>query len=230
MTTAGPYASEMERMLHDIDMEYAMTRGLTGQETMPERIREALLRVPRHRFVPSDLRHLAYDNHPLPIGSGQTISQPFIVALMSALLKPEQGNRVLEVGCGCGYQAAVLSLLVDEVYSAEIVPSLAESARERLQRLGYGNVTVENRNGYYGWSEQAPFDGIIVTAAAPEVPPALKEQLKRGGRLVLPVGPVHGFQRLVTIRKGADCICRAEDVLGVAFVPLSGIHHHGNEE
>ncbi|MDH4320706.1 MAG: protein-L-isoaspartate O-methyltransferase, partial [Desulfobulbaceae bacterium] len=135
------HASRISRMLRDIDMEYSLTAGFTGRASMPKRIRESFTQVPRHEFVPPDLRAAAYDNHPLPIGQGQTISQPFIVALMTDLLNPESNHRILEVGCGCGYQAAILATLVKEVYSTEIISPLAVTARERLRRLGYGNVT-----------------------------------------------------------------------------------------
>jgi len=218
------HAGRISRMLRDIDMEYSLTSGFTGRESMPKRIRESFAQVPRHEFVPPDLRAAAYDNHPLPIGQGQTISQPFIVALMTDLLNPESNHRILEVGCGCGYQAAILSTLVKEVYSIEIIEPLAVTARERLRRLGYGNVTVGEMDGYYGWLEHAPFDGIIVTAAAVSVPQPLVRQLKPGGRLVLPVGPPAGFQQLVTVTKGEGGTVHTEVILGVAFVPLTGFH------
>ncbi|MDH5297797.1 MAG: protein-L-isoaspartate O-methyltransferase, partial [Desulfobulbaceae bacterium] len=149
---------------------------------------------------------------------------PFIVALMTDLLDPREEDRILEVGCGCGYQAAVLSLLAREVYSTEIIPQLATTAGERLKKLGYDNVTVGSMDGYYGWQEKAPFDGIIVTAAAESVPPPLLLQLKAGGRLILPVGPPMGFQKLVTVTKGEGNTCHTNEILGVAFVPLTGGH------
>ncbi len=218
------HADRVSRMLRDIDMEYSLTRGYTGRNRMPTRIRESLAQVPRHEFVPPDLRAAAYENHPLPIGQGQTISQPFIVALMTDLLNPADDHRILEVGCGCGYQAAVLSMLAKEVYSAEIITTLAVAARDRLRRLGYGNITVEAMDGYYGWPEHAPYDGIIVTAASVSVPQPLVRQLRPGGRLVLPVGPPAGFQQLVTVTKGEGGAVHTEVILGVAFVPLTGFH------
>ncbi len=227
MTRLDPYAAAKAGMLDDIEREYAFTRGLTGRAMLPERVAAALRVVPRHLFVPAELCHLAYGNHPLGIGRGQTISQPFIVALMTDLLDPPAAGRVLEVGCGCGYQAAVLSQLVAEVYSVEILSELAETATSRLARLGYDNVTVANRDGALGWPEFAPFDGILVAAAAETVPPALLEQLKPGGRLVLPVGSPYGYQELVAITRRADGVLERRDVLGVAFVPLTGGHGQG---
>ena len=216
-------AGQISKMLHDIDFEYSMTRGLTGRAKLPAQIRQSFAKVPRHEFVPFELRNFAYENHPLPIGNGQTISQPFIVALMTDLLEPESTHRILEVGCGCGYQAAILSTLADEIYSAEIIPELAITARERLLRLGYKNVTVAQRDGYYGWPEHSPYDGIIVTAAADSVPPPLLNQLKQGGRLVLPTGPPFGPQRLLRITRDKESFHK-EEILGVAFVPLTGDH------
>ena len=211
-------------MVHDIDTEYALTRGLTGRDSLPKQIRQSFIDVPRHEFVPSELHSYAYENHPLPIGHGQTISQPFIVALMTDLLNPKNTDRILEIGCGCGYQAAILSTLVAEVYSTEIIPTLAGTAEKRLHRLGYHNVTVGEKDGYYGWPEHGPFDGIIVTAAAITVPLPLVEQLQPGGRLVLPMGAPSELQRLVTVtkKKGNDYVM--EEILGVAFVPLTGGH------
>lgn len=218
------HAKLVSRMLHDIDTEYSLTRGFTGHDSLPEHIRQSFADVPRHEFVPSKLHSYAYENHPLPIGHGQTISQPFIVALMTDLLNLKSTDRILEIGCGCGFQAAILSTLVAEIYSTEIIPSLACTAQRRLQRLGYHNVTVGEIDGYYGWPEHAPFDGIIVTAAAIKVPQPLVEQLKPGGRLVLPVGAPSELQRLVTVTKGKGKDYEMEEILGVAFVPLTGGH------
>lgn len=178
--------------------------------------------VPREEFVLPAYRHLAYRNSPLPIAADQTISQPLIVALMTELLDPQPGEVMLEVGTGSGYQAAVLSLLVKQVYSVEIVEELAESAAQVLQRLHYDNVKVRAGDGYAGWPEHAPFDGIIVTAAAGEIPPPLLRQLKPGGRLVIPVGEEHGYQELLLVEVDDAGEVRKKSVLPVRFVPLTG--------
>ena len=215
---------KMSRMIADIDRDYFFTRGITGRERLPEYIRKIFVKVPRHEFVPSDLQDLAYENCPLSIGHGQTISQPFIVALMTDLLNPRKGDHILEVGCGCGYQAAILSLLVAEVYSTEIISDLVDLARERLIRLGFNNVTVDNLDGYFGWPQHEPFDGIIVAAAAASVPEPLVKQLKTGGRLVMPLGSPYGSQKLVMITKGEGAVIHTAEILPVAFVPLTGGH------
>ncbi len=183
------------------------------------RVLEAMGRVERHRFVPDPLRHLAYADRPLPIGQDQTISQPYIVALMTGLAAVKPGARVLEVGTGSGYQAAVLSVLAARVHSIEILEPLASQARERLRRLGYLNVEVRAGDGYRGWPERAPFDAILITAAPPEVPEPLLQQLAPGGRLVAPVG--RGTQQLVVIERTATGFSRRE-VLPVLFVPMTG--------
>ena len=201
-----------------------MTGTLTGRFTLSPEVMTAMAGVPREEFVPTAWRHDAYGNFPLPIGSGQTISQPFIVALMTDLLATTPEDIILEVGTGSGYQAAVLSLLVDKVYSLELVPELAAASGQLLARLGYLNVEVRNADGYSGWQEHAPYDGIIVTAAAPEVPSALIEQLRPGGRLVIPVGPPYQHQDLLLVEKNRRGKLRTEEVLGVVFVPL--IHGH----
>lgn len=180
----------------------------------------AMERVPRHRFVPPEYRSQAYADYPLPIGYGQTISQPYIVALMTQLLDPKPTDRVLEIGTGCGYQAAVLAEIVREVYTVEIIPELAEQATRRLAELGYTNVFTRQGDGYYGWPEHAPYDGIIVTAAAPEVPPPLIEQLAEGGRMVLPLGSSPGYQDLWLLEKRGGKIYRT-NYGGVLFVPLT---------
>jgi protein-L-isoaspartate(D-aspartate) O-methyltransferase len=182
------------------------------------RVLAALESVPRHEFVPRELSHLAYDNRPLPIGRGQTISQPYIVALMTDLLQLKPSDRVLEVGTGSGYQAAVLSLLAREVYSIEIVAELSEIAAQTLARLGYANVTTRVGDGYRGWEDGAPFDAIIVTAAPDHLPPPLITQLKAGGRLVIPVGDL--FQELLLVVKGADGSTTSTRIVPVRFVPL----------
>jgi len=215
---------ERERMLRTIEEEARMTGNLTGRPTLDPRVMDAFARVPREDFVPADLRHEAFANRPLPIGDDQTISQPFMVALMTDLLNPRPDHTVLEIGTGSGYQAAILSLLVKQVYSLEIVPALARKAAERLERLGYANVMVRQCDGYRGWAEHAPFDGIVVTAAAPKVPPPLVEQLRPGGRLVIPVGRPFSAQRLLVVDKDESGESSSREVLGVAFVPLTGEH------
>jgi len=184
---------------------------------------DAMLTVPRHEFVPEEFLEQAYADHPLPIGYGQTISQPYIVALMTELLEIEPGDKVLEIGTGSGYQAAILAQLTDQVYSVEIIEELATQAEARLQRLGYTQVHVLNADGYYGWEEYAPFDAIIVTCAPDHVPQPLVKQLKDGGRMVIPVGPPGGYQSLwLIVRQGEDVKMTNEG--GVAFVPLTGEH------
>jgi len=212
---------ERSELLELIDAEFAATRDYTGRKRMDPRIRKAMAEVPRHLFVPPAEESLAYVNHALPIGCGQTISQPYIVALMTDLLETRPDHIVLEVGTGSGYQAAVLSSLIRQLYSIEVIEELATSAGERLQRLGYANVEVRAGDGALGWTEHAPYDGIIVTAAAPDVPPALVEQLKAGGRLVIPVGGTWG-QDLRLLEKRADGSVKSRSVLPVAFVPLTG--------
>ncbi len=207
-------------MVKTVADEVLWTNRYLGKTALDPRVIQALGTVRRAEFVPEDLAEFAYDNRPLPIGQGQTISQPYIVAVMTDLLQPQQHHRVLEIGTGCGYQAAILARLVAEVYSIETVPELAEQAAERLKRLGVANVRVRQGDGRKGWPEHAPFDGIIVTAAAPDVPPALVQQLAPGGRLVIPVGPKGGEQELVLIRKETDGSVDRRAVLPVAFVPL----------
>jgi protein-L-isoaspartate(D-aspartate) O-methyltransferase len=188
-----------------------------------ERVLQAMAAVPRHEFVPEGSISQAYDDHPLHIGHGQTISQPYIVALMSEVLQLEQGDRVLEIGTGSGYQAAVLAELVDEVYSIEIVEALGTEAAERLKRLGYDNVDVRIGDGYEGWPEKAPFDAVIVTAAPETVPQALVEQLAEGGRMVLPVGV--GIQELLLVEM-KNGIAVERHITSVRFVPMV----HGDDD
>ena len=216
---------DIERLLRDIRREVQFTRHAIGQQELDERTYSAMTNVPRHEFIPEELRYRAYDNGPVPIGNNQTISQPYIVALMTDLLRPKEKDVILEVGTGSGYQAAVLSCLVEKVYSMEIIETLAESARERLQHLGYNNIEVKAVDGYYGWQDFAPFDGIIVTAAAPHIPQPLIDQLKPGGRLVIPVGMPYSFQQLMVVEKDEQGDVTTRNILGVAFVPLTGDHH-----
>ena len=198
--------------------------GYAGDAPFSDEVLAALGRVERHLFVPPGQARYAYENRPLPIGHGQTISQPYIVALMTDLLEPDENDVVLEVGTGSGYQAAVLAELVEHVYSIEIIEALAVSARERLARLGYDNVTTKLGDGYYGWEEHAPFDAIIVTAAASHVPPPLIEQLKPGGRMVIPVGGRFMTQLLLLLEKGDDGEIVTRQIGAVRFVPLTGKH------
>ncbi len=209
----------MRRMLEDIRREALYTADDTGLPVFREAVMAAIAAVPRLRFVPHGLEAAAFDNGPLPIGHGQTISQPYIVALMSELLQVGKESVVLEVGTGSGYQAAVLAEQVQRVYSLELVGALASEAEQRLHRLGYHNIEVRQGDGYQGWPEHAPYDGIIVTAAAPYVPPALIDQLRQGARLVIPVGDAYGPQRLVVVTKG-DGRHEQRTILPVAFVPL----------
>ena len=198
--------------------------GYAGDAPFSDEVLATLGRVERHKFVPPGQVRYAYDNRPLPIGHGQTISQPYIVALMTDLLEPDASDVVLEVGTGSGYQAAVLAELVDHVYSIEIIEPLATSAGERLKHLGYDNVTTKLGDGYYGWDEHGPFDSIIVTAAASHVPPPLIEQLRPGGRMVIPVGGRFMTQLLLLLEKGDDGEIVTRQIGAVRFVPLTGKH------
>jgi protein-L-isoaspartate(D-aspartate) O-methyltransferase len=209
-------------MIRDIEAEVRYTQHLIGRKALDPRVMQAMAEVPRERFVPDNLRMMAFENGPLPIGHGQTISQPYIVALMTDLLQPEAGHSLLEIGTGSGYQSAILSLLCARVYTVEVVRELGEAAASRLQMLGYDNIETRIGNGYAGWPEHAPYDGIIVTAAAPFIPPALVHQIKPGGRLVIPVGERYGQQELMLVTKGANGVTHQKTILGVAFVPLVG--------
>jgi len=209
-------------MLAEIERETLDTESYTGRARLAARVLRAMDEVPRHEFVPAHLQAYAYDNAPLPIGHGQTISQPYIVALMTDLLDLDENDVVLEIGTGCGYQTAVLARLAQQVFSIEIVEPLAAQARSRLARLGYDNIEVRVGDGRRGWPEQAPFDAIILTASPPRLPPALLQQLAEGGRLVAPLSREHGAQELVLMRKDARGQVTRRDVLPVAFVPLTG--------
>jgi protein-L-isoaspartate(D-aspartate) O-methyltransferase len=202
----------------------AMVSAIEWYGVRDQRTLDALRRVPRHEFVPEEFRDDAYGDHPLPIGYGQTISQPYIVAYMTEMLRLEPGRKVLEIGTGSGYQAAILAAMGCEVYTVEIFRALAESAEARLRRLGYAGVRVQHADGYFGWPEAAPFDAVIVTAAAGYIPPALIAQLQPGGRMVIPVGSVYGVQNLILVRKSAEGAVTSENLLPVRFVPmLSGL-------
>jgi protein-L-isoaspartate(D-aspartate) O-methyltransferase len=191
-----------------------------GRSVTDPRVLEAMREIPRHEFVLPEHQDEAYADTALPIEAGQTISQLYIVALMTELVAPEATDRILEIGTGSGYQAAVVSLLVDEVYSIEIVPELASSAAGRLSRLGYENVQVREGDGYLGWPEEAPFDGILVTAGAPGIPEPLVEQLRPGGRMVIPVGEAGEVQTLEVLEKDIDGSVSRREIIPVRFVPL----------
>lgn len=195
--------------------EQIANRGIKDTATL-----RAMEAVPRHEFVPEVYQRYAYSDGPLPIGYGQTISQPYIVALMTELAQLSKGEKALEIGTGSGYQAAVLAHIIDSVYTIEIIKELGESAQKRLQRLGYQKVQVKIGDGYYGWEEHAPFDAIIVTAAAEHIPPPLIKQLKDGGRMVIPVGHPYFVQNLVLVEK-KDGKVKSRDILPVRFVPLT---------
>ena len=209
-----------ERLLEEIAAEARRTADWTGRAVLSPRVMAAMARVPRHEFVSAPDHALAYINRPLSIGHGQTISQPYIVAIMTDLLDLNENDRVLEIGCGSGYQAAVLAELAQDVYSVEVVSKLAEEARLRLARLNYANVHIRIGDGYAGWPDQAPFDAIIVTSAPPSIPDALVEQLKAGGRLVIPVGRAGETQTLYRCERMADGHLVPSSKLPVAFVPM----------
>ena len=213
----------MREMIEAIRDDARRTADYTGVAELDSRVIDAMSRVERDKFVPWAAKIAAYVNRPLPIGHGQTISQPFIVALMTHLMQPREGDRVLEIGTGSGYQAAVLAELVEAVYTIEIIPELAESAAKRLADLGFDNVHVKTGDGWYGWPDLAPFDAIMVTAVGEDVPGELVRQLKSGGRIVLPVGS-DWDQYLVVVEKAADGTISRRDVLPVRFVPLTGDH------
>ena len=210
--TADGFAEERERMVE---------AGIIGMGIEDEAVIEAMRTVPRHEFVTDQYLAQAYENHPLPIGHGQTISQPYIVALMTEAAEVEAGDKVLEIGTGSGYQAAVLAELADHVYTMEIIGPLKERAEATLAELGYENVSVRHGDGYFGWPEEAPFDAIVVTAAPDHIPQPLVEQLAEGGHMLVPVGPVGGYQTLWRVTKGDDGGVRTEDLGGVRFVPLT---------
>ena len=198
--------------------------GFLAPGVLDARVLEAMAKVPRHHFVPDALQANAYENRPLGIGHGQTISQPYIVALMTDLARIAPGDRVLEIGTGSGYQAAIAAELARSVYSIEIIEPLAREAAARLARLGYRNVETRVADGYHGWEEKGPFDAMLVTAAVTHIPPPLVKQLKPGGRMVIPVGAQFSVQQLVLIDKQADGSIRTRQIIPVRFVPLTGGH------
>jgi len=221
---ADEYAVKRERLLNEINAYFAMTGVETGKPELSVAVSKAMAKVPRHEFVPAEQRGRAYLNRPLPIGYGQTVSQPYIVALMTELLEVKTGDTVLEIGTGSGYQAAILAELVDHVYTIEIIQALGEQASDRLQGLGYDNITARVGDGYYGWEQHAPFEAIIVTAAASHIPPPLVRQLKPGGKMIIPVGSRFMTQYLVMVEKDTTGAVIARQLLPVNFVPLTGGH------
>jgi protein-L-isoaspartate(D-aspartate) O-methyltransferase len=218
------FAAARQSMVHEIERTQREVAAETGNPPLDRRVLAVMAEVQRHLFVPQRLQDQAYENRPLPIGHGQTISQPYIVALMTDLLRVQPGERVFELGTGSGYQAAILARLARDVYSVEIIPPLGQQAAAALAQHGFGNVQVKVADGYYGWPEHAPFDAIVVTAAASHVPPPLVRQLKVGGRMVIPVGTSFLTQHLMLVRKEPDGSVTTQQILPVRFVPLTGGH------
>ena len=220
----GEFDAARHRMVLEVLSDSAETSSYSGISALSRGVIAAMEKVERHRFVPAKLAALAYLNRPLPIGHGQTISQPFIVALMTDMMMVKAGGNVLEIGTGSGYQAAVLAEMAGSVYSIEIIEPLGKQAGELLKSLGYRNVKTRGGDGYYGWPEAAPFDAIIVTAAASHVPPPLLKQLKPGGRMVIPLGTQFMTQYLMLVEKRMDGSVTTRQILPVRFVPLTGEH------
>jgi protein-L-isoaspartate(D-aspartate) O-methyltransferase len=218
------FASRRAEMVREVSALAGTLRAETGRTKLDEKVLAAMGSVARHKFVPPEEAGHAYKNRPLPIGYGQTISQPYIVALMTDLMQVNPDDRVLELGTGSGYQAAILAGLAREVYTIEIIEPLGEQAARRLKSLGYDNVTTRIGDGYYGWEQHAPFDAIIVTAAASHIPPPLIKQLKPGGRMVIPVGTAFLTQHLLLVEKNPDGSIGTRQILPVRFVPLTGAH------
>jgi len=218
------FVAERRALLAEINVLAKETEAETGQGMFSKKVMAAMGKVPRHRFVPPEVERYAYRNRPLPIGYGQTISQPFLVAYMTELLKVNKDSRVLEIGTGSGYQAAILGELAKAVYTIEIIKPLAESAAEALKSNGYTNVHVHVGDGYYGLEKYAPFDAIMVTAVASHVPQPLIHQLKRGGRMLIPLGSSFMPQHLVLVEKDMQGSVRTRELLPVQFVPLTGGH------
>lgn len=221
---ADEYAQPRAAMVREIATTAAAAGRQSGRTVLDERVMQVMGQVPRHLFVPDDERPYAYENRPLPIGHGQTISQPYIVALMTDLMRIRRGDAVLEIGTGSGYQAAVLAGMADAVYTIEIIEPLGVQACARLRQLAYRQVTCKVGDGYHGWDAHAPYDAIIVTAAASHVPPPLIRQLKPGGRMVIPVGPQFLTQYLLLVEKADDGTVTTRQILPVRFVPLGGGH------
>lgn len=224
LVMADDYALPRKQMLAEIEEGLRTTSRYIDKKSFDMQVMLAMDTVPRHEFVPEGLRVKAYDDRPLPIGHGQTISQPYIVALMTDLLQAQPEHRVLEIGTGSGYQAAVLSQLVKQVYSIEIIEPLGQSTTLLLDRLGYKNIETRIADGYDGWPQQAPFDSIIVTAAISHIPPPLVKQLKKGGRMIIPVGSRFQTQYLTLVEKDKQGVISTRQILPVAFVPFTGGH------
>ena len=218
------FSQQRLQMVKAIEADSDITAKYFDKKSFDPEVMRAMATVPRHEFVPSDMLEQAYENRPLPIGYGQTISQPYIVALMSDLLQTEPGHRVLEIGTGSGYQAAVLSELVDEVYSIEIIEGLARRTSQLLQRQGYNTIKTRIADGYDGWPQHAPYDSIIVTAAISHIPPPLVQQLKKGGRMIIPVGTRFQTQYLTLVEKDMQGEVTTQQLLPVLFVPFTGGH------
>ncbi|MFC1589408.1 protein-L-isoaspartate(D-aspartate) O-methyltransferase [Pseudomonadota bacterium] len=218
---------DIKYLIDGIESEVRYTAAYIGKSKLDKRVMKAMAEVPREKFVPTHLQVNAYDNGPLPIGHGQTISQPYIVALMSDLLALEPEHRVLEIGTGSGYQTAILAQLCEKVFSVERIAELSNQAVERFERLKYKNIEARVGNGYLGWPEHAPYDGIIVTAAATHIPQPLIDQLKPGGNLVIPVGVARFSQSLALVKKDLKGEIDVKHVLDVAFVPM--VHDEGHE-
>ena len=217
------YAMARAAMVDEVHFYATLARD-SGEKALNEDVMQSLGTVERHEFVPARQKPFAYENRPLPIGHGQTISQPYIVALMTDLIEPGPDDVVLEIGTGSGYQAAILAKLVNHVYSIEIIDALADRAAADLARLGYDNVTTKLGDGYYGWQEHAPFDALVVTAAASYVPPPLVQQLRPGGRMIIPVGSRFMTQQLLLLEKTEDGEIITRQIAAVMFVPLTGKH------
>ncbi len=218
------YAQARKELVKVIEADVRYTRRYLDKAELDPRVMTAIGKVPRHEFVPKAYLEAAYENRPLPIGYGQTISQPYIVALMTDLIQPKKNHRVLEIGTGSGYQAAVLSELVAKVYTIEIIEPLGRQARDRLKRLKVNNITMKIGDGYYGWKQHAPFDAIVVTAAASHIPPPLIRQLRPGGRMIIPVGSRFLVQQLLLVTKDTKGKVTTRQIIPVAFVPLTGKH------
>ncbi|HBC57531.1 MAG TPA: protein-L-isoaspartate O-methyltransferase [Gammaproteobacteria bacterium] len=219
---ANPHTREKQQLIQEIQSEVKLCSRELGFEYLSEPVLEALQSVPREAFVPEEYQYAAYDNRPLPIGGGQTISQPFIVAIMTHMLDPKPTDTILEIGTGSGYQAAILASLVHHVYSIEYDPKLADRAAKTLERLGINNVTIRQGDGFDGWPEADPFDGIIVTAAAEKIAPPLLEQLRVGGRLVIPIDKQWLGQELCLYTKESKDKIHCQSTISVAFVPFRG--------
>lgn len=221
---ADEYATRRQQMIAEIEDDVRRTASYINTTSFSKQVMRAMNSIPRHEFVNRSLRSNAYENRPLPIGHGQTISQPYIVALMTDLLQPEPDHRVLEIGTGSGYQAAILSALVKQVYTIEIIEALGKSSKRLFSRLGYDNIETDITDGYNGWPQQAPFDSIIVTAAISHIPPPLVRQLKNGGRMIIPVGTRFQTQHLTLVEKDDQGRVSTRQVLPVVFVPFTGGH------